>query len=160
MLFKKILVYVDNSESAVEAAMYSILLAKENKTKLDVLYVVDTKSVSDLYKAHIFVDIEKVDYERDLEHDADKYIRHIKRMALKKQVEVNTHIVNGNAPVEVNKYIKDNAIDLLVLPKVSNIRSRREELTSDLDRILRTSKVPVLIVRADEEIWDKFDEDR
>ncbi|MFA7108086.1 MAG: universal stress protein [Sphaerochaetaceae bacterium] len=158
MLFKNILVYVDNSESAIEAAMYAIILAQETGANLSVLYVVDTKSVSDLYKAHIFVDIERVDYERDLEKDADKYIRHIRKMALKKSLNIVTEIIKGNAPVEVDKFIKANSIDLLVLPKVSNIRSRREELTSDLDRILRTSKVPVLVVRADEEIWDRFDE--
>lgn len=156
--FSDILVYLDGSEGSLSAAMYSIMLAKSTNANLHALYVVNTKALGDLLNAHIFIDMEKNEYLEDLVKDSERHLRHMKKLALSKDCEVTVLSVEGAPHTEVMKYIKENNIDLLLLGSINTIHSRREELVSETDRMLRTSPCPVLVVKDDEEIWDKFEE--
>ena len=69
--FKQIVVYVDGSESSMTAMMYAIKLAKEHEASLTAVYVVNTRALSELVKAGIFVAVERDEYQRDLALDAD-----------------------------------------------------------------------------------------
>ncbi len=153
-----ILVYLDGSEGSLSSAMYAIMLAKANHATLHALYVVNTKALSELLKAHIFINMEKDEYLKELEEDSKRHIRHMHKLALSKGVEVITETVEGAPHVEVMRYIKENEINLLVLGSINAINSRREELLSETDRMLRTSPCPVLVVKDDEEIWNQFEE--
>lgn len=53
--------------------------------------------------------------------------------------------------------LKDRHADLFVLGGVSDVRSRREELASETDRMMRVAPCPVLVVRDDEDIWEAFE---
>ncbi len=154
----EILVYLDGSEGSLTSAMYAIMLAKKTNATLHALYVVNTKALGDLLKAHIFIDMEKDEYLQDLQKDSERHIRHMKKLALSKDIEVTTEVVEGAPHAEVMKYIKENDIDLLILGSINAIHSRREELVSETDRMLRTCPCPVIVVKDDEEIWDKFEE--
>ena len=156
--FRKVLVYLDGSEGSMSAAMYAILLAKSSSSQLHALYCVNTKALGDLVKARIFVSQEKNEYLADLNKDAHRHIRHIEKLAASKDLTVSSVIVEGSPNAEVSRYIKENRIDLLVLGSVNMIRSRREELTSETDRMLRTSTCPVLVCRDDDAVWQMFEE--
>ena len=157
--FLDILVYLDGSEGSISALMYSILLAKSTDTRLHVLYVVNTKALGDLVKSHIFVDQEKSEYLMDLKKDATRHIRHAEKLAAQKGVSITSSIIEGSPHNEVMNYIKKNHIDLLALGSINVIRSRREELTSENDRMLRTSPCPVVVVKDNDDIWSMFEED-
>ena len=159
MPFSKILVYLDGSEGSMTAAMYAVLLAAATKAELHASYVVNTKALSDLVKSRVFVVQEKMEYLEDLKKDAKRHIRHTERLAASKDVDVRTSIMEGAPHKEIISYIKQNGIDLLVIGSVNAIRSRREELTSENDRMLRTAPCPVLVVRDDGDIWAEFEED-
>lgn len=156
--FKDILVYLDGTEESMNAAMSAIILAKQNNSRLHALYVVNTKALSDLVKARIFIDAERVDYLKDLANDARRHLRHMEKLSQSKGIEVILSSIEGSPNTEVVNYIKHNDIDLLVLGPVTTIRSRRDELLSENDRMLRTSPCPVLLVRDDDEIWQEFEE--
>ncbi len=156
--FTDILVYLDGSESSMSAAMYSILLAKSTGARLHAIYVVNSKALGDLVSARIFINQEKAEYLSDLRKDAERHIRHMKKLAEPKDVELVTEIAEGSPAAEVSKYIKENRIDLLVIGSVNVIRSRREELASETDRMLRTVSCPVLVTRNDDYIWQMFEE--
>ncbi len=156
--FTRILVYLDGSESSMSAAMYAVLLAKSSGAQLHALYCVNTKALGDLVKAGIFVSQEKTEYMGDLQKDAQRHIRHIKKLAEQKDVPVTGVIVEGSPSHEVSRYIKDKKVDLLVLGSVNTIRSRREELASESDRMLRTATCPVLVCRDDDRLWQLFEE--
>jgi nucleotide-binding universal stress UspA family protein len=155
--FKNILVYIDGSEESISAMMYGILMAKQNNANLQAMYVVNTKALADLVKVGIFLDLEKNEYQRDLQKDAERYLKHAQKLAKKKEVVVSCITEEGSAHKIVRDYIKANDIDLLVLGGVSTIRSRRDELNSETDRMVRTVPCPVMLVREDEDLWESFE---
>ena len=157
--FTDMLVYLDGSEGSMSALMYSILLAKSTSSRLHALYVVNTKALGDLVSSHIFVDVEKSEYLSEIKKDAKRHLRHAEKLAAQKGVRINVAEFEGSPHGEVMRYIKENHIDLLLLGSVNVIRSRREELASENDRMMRTSPCPVLVVKDDERIWSMFEED-
>ncbi len=154
--FSRILVYLDGSEGSMNALMYSILLAKSTGAELHALYVVNTKAISDLVRARVFVDQEKREYLADLQKDAARHLRHAERLASYKDLDIIAKSAEGSPLHAVQDYIKANGIDLLAIGPVNAIRSRRDELTSDNDRMLRSVSCQVLIVR-DDEMWEHFE---
>ncbi len=155
--FKDIVVYLDGSESSMTAAMYGIKLAAEHGAKMTAVYVVNTKALSELVKAGIFVAIERDEYQRDLQADADRYLRHVSKLAAQMHLEIETVKLEGATHVMVKQLLKERHADLLVLGGITDIRSRREELSSETDRMMRTSPCPVLVVRDDDDIWLEFE---
>ena len=156
--FRKILVYLDGSEESMTAAMYAILLASSSKARLHAVYVVNTKALGDLVRSRIFVDQERNEFLADLKKDASRHIRHAERLAASKDLEIGSVTKEGSPHHVVLDYIKSQGVDLLVLGSVNVIRSRRDELTSENDRMLRTSPCPVLVVRDQDDIWAEFEE--
>ena len=156
--FKHMLVYLDGSEGSINALMYAILLAKSTGSRLDALYVVNTKAIGDLVKSRIFIDQERKEFLSDLEKDAKRHLRHADRLAASKDLEIHTITKEGSPHHVILDYIKSQGVDLLVLGSVNAIRSRRDELTSENDRMLRTSPCPVIVVRGEDDIWAEFEE--
>ncbi len=156
--FSNVLVYLDGSEGSLSAAMYAVLMAKATGARLHALYCVNTKALGDLVKARIFVSQEKAEYLEDLNKDARRHVRHVEKLAGARSLEVETRIVEGSPSAEVNRYVKECGIDLLVIGSVNMIRSRREELVSETDRMLRSVSCPVLVARDDDRIWRLFEE--
>lgn len=151
--FKHIVVYIDGSESSMTAIMYAIKLAKEHDSSLTAVYVINTKALSELVKAGIFVAVERDEYQKDLILDADRYLHHAERLAEQKDLAIETVKLEGTVHVVVKELLKEKQADLLVLGGITDIRSRREELASETDRMMRTAPCPVLIVRDDDDIW-------
>ncbi len=155
--FKEIVVYLDGSESSMTAIMYAIKLAKEHDAHLTAVYVVNTRALGELVKAGIFIAIERDEYQRDLQKDADRYLKHASKLAEQKQLSLETVKLEGSVNVVMKELLKKVQADLLVLGGVTDIRSRREELASETDRMMRTSPCPVLVVRDDDDIWLEFE---
>lgn len=155
--FKHIVVYIDGSESSMTAIMYAIKLAKEHDSSLTAVYVINTKALSELVKAGIFVAVERDEYQKDLILDADRYLHHAECLAEQKDLAIETVKLEGTVHVVVKELLKEKQADLLVLGGITDIRSRREELASETDRMMRTAPCPVLIVRDDDDIWFEFE---
>lgn len=158
MPFSKILVYLDGSEGSISALMYSIMLAKSSGAELHTVYVVNTKALGDLVKSRIFINEEQNEYLKDLKEDAKRHIKHALKLSASKDIDIETAILEGSPHNEIISYIKSNSIDLLIIGSVNVIRSRREELLSENDRMLRTSDCPVLVVKDNDQIWNDFEE--
>lgn len=155
--FSRILVYLDGSEDSVTAAMAAIVLARRLEASLTAVYVVNTRALQDLVKARIFLDIEEQEYRRDIEGDAQRYLNHVERLGLQKGVPVVPVKTAGTVHSEVRSYIQEHQMDLLVLGGISEIHSRRDELLSETDRMMRTAPCPVLVVRDSDTVWDMFE---
>jgi nucleotide-binding universal stress UspA family protein len=156
-MFTKLLVYLDGSEDSVSAAMAAIVLATQLHAQLVAMYVVNTKALQDLVKMRIFLDSEQIEYQRDIEGDAVRYLQHVKKLGNQKGVDVETIQKSGAVSQEVKQYIAKNQVDMLVLGGLSEIHSRRDELLSETDRMMRSATIPVFVVRDSDDIWDMYE---
>ncbi len=155
--FKNILVYLDGSEDSVTAAMAAIMLAIKLDATLTAMYVVNTRALKELVSARIFLEAEEHEYRRDIEEDAIRYLNHVKELADQKGLQIKTIKTSGSVNSEVGTYLKEHKIDLLVIGGLSQIHSRRDELLSETDRMMRTASCPVLVVRDNDQIWDSYE---
>ncbi|MFA7672202.1 MAG: universal stress protein, partial [Sphaerochaetaceae bacterium] len=120
-------------------------------------YVVNTRALKELVSARIFLEAEEHEYRRDIEEDAIRYLNHVKELADQKGLQIKTIKTSGSVNSEVGTYLKEHKIDLLVIGGLSQIHSRRDELLSETDRMMRTASCPVLVVRDNDQIWDSYE---
>jgi len=154
---KKILVYVDGTEQSILAAQYAICLASFYKAELTALYVINTRAMEDLLRASIFLKDEQVEYEHDMEADADRYLNYVEELAVKKGISVTRRHTRGSVHKEIVDTIKDDEIDLLVIGELSRIRSRRDEFYDEAERAMRTAPCSVLIVKDEDKVWEMYE---
>jgi nucleotide-binding universal stress UspA family protein len=154
---KKILVYVDGTEQSVTAAQYAICLASGFRAELLALYVINTRAMEDLLKAQIFLQNEQVEYERDMEADAQRYLNYVNELALKKGLTVSKHHARGSVHKEIEKLVKNEGVDLLVIGELSRIRSRRDEFYDETERAMRSVPCSVLIVKDDDAVYEMYE---
>lgn len=154
---RKILVYIDGTEGSITAAQYAICLAKYTKAELHAMYVINIKALNELVKARIFLREEEIEYERDLKADAERYLKHVKELALRKGVEIKTESTMGSPHQEIIRKVKEEGIDLLVIGELSRIRSRRDEFYDETERAMRSVTCSVLIVKDDERVFQLYD---
>ncbi len=154
---KNILVYIDGTEESVTAAQYAVLLAEQTKAHLEALYVVNTRALNDLVKTRIFLKEEQEEYQRDIEVDADKYLQHVRVLGLSHGVDIDTIKTNGSVHQEIKRIALEHDIDLLIVGKLSQIRSRRDEMYDEAERAMRSVGCSVLIVKDEERVWDLFE---
>ena len=123
---RKIMVYIDGTEQSITAAQYAICLASFSNAELIAYYVVNTRAMEDLLRARIFLKDEQVEYEHDMEADAERYLNHVNELAVQKGVTIEKRHSKGNAHKEIVKAVAEDDIDLLVIGELSRIRSRRD----------------------------------
>jgi len=154
---RRILLYMDGSEGSITAAQYAICLSRYYRAELTALYVVNTRALGDLLKARIFVKAEQEEYLRDLEQDSQRYLNHVRSLARKKGLVVQTASASGPVHQEIKNCVLANKIDLLVMGELSSVRSRRDELYDEADRALRTVPCSVLVVKDEERVAALYD---
>ncbi|MHC4517771.1 MAG: universal stress protein [Planctomycetota bacterium] len=154
---RKIMVYVDGTEQSVTAAQYAICLASFYGADLTALYVINTRAMEDLLRARIFLKDEQVEYEHDMESDAERYLNYVNELAVQKGVSLTTRSSRGSVHKEIVNAIKEDDIDLLVIGELSRIRSRRDEFYDETERAMRTAPCSVLIVKDEDKVWEMFE---
>ncbi len=154
---KKIMVYVDGTEQSVTAAQYAICLASFSGAELIAHYVINTRAVEDLLTARIFLKDEQVEYEHDMEADAERYLNYINELAVKKGVSVIKKRSRGNVHREIVGSIEADDVDLLVIGELSRIRSRRDEFFDETERAMRAVPCSVLIVKDEDRVWEMYE---
>jgi len=154
---KKILVNIDGTEQSITAAQYAIVLAKYLQAELNAIYVINTKALEDLVRAHIFLKEEQSEYERDLREDAVRYLKHVAQLGKEKGIEIKTHSSEGSGHKEILNFVKENEIDLLVVGEISSIRSRRDEFYDETERAIRAVSCSVLIVKDEDKVWELYE---
>ena len=154
---RKIMVYVDGTEQSVTAAQYAICLASFYDADLTALYVINTRAMEDLLRARIFLKEEQVEYEQDMESDAERYLNYVNELAIKKGVSLATRSSRGSVHKEIINVIKEDDIDLLVIGELSRIRSRRDEFYDEAERAMRTAPCSVLIVKDEDKVWEMYE---
>jgi nucleotide-binding universal stress UspA family protein len=151
------MVYVDGTEQSVTAAQYAICLASFSGAELIAYYVINTRAVEDLLKARIFLKDEQVEYEHDMEADAERYLNYINELAVKKGVSIIKKRSRGSVHREIADSIEADEVDLLVIGELSRIRSRRDEFFDETERAMRAVPCSVLIVKDEDRVWEMYE---
>ena len=155
---KKILVTIAGGDISIITAKYAICMAKSLGSELFVQYIVNMKALEDLLKAKVFVKVESMEYERELEEQGARYLTNIKELAQVKGVKVNSILSKGIIHDEVVKAIQQLRIDMLVMGKLKELLSRRDSFYDEGERIFREAKCPVLVVKGGKEIERMYED--
>ncbi len=155
--FNNILLYIDGSEASILAGQMAIVMAKKYGCNLKVIYVVNENLLNELLKAKVFVQMEKMDYERDLEEDGKRYLNYIVKLADKKGLTVETVLKKGVVHEEVAKEVEEQDYDLLIQGELGEVLSLRDSFYEEGERILRKVSCPVMVVRGGDRVAKVFD---
>ncbi len=153
---KKIMVYIDGTEQSITAAQYAICLASFSGAQLIAHYVINTRAMEDLLRARIFLKDEQVEYEHDMETDAERYLNHVNELAVQKGVTIVKKQSKGSVHKEIVKAVEEDEVDLLVIGELSRIRSRRDEFYDEAERAMRNASCSVLIVKDEDRVWEMY----
>lgn len=153
---RKIMVYIDGTEQSVIAAQYAICLASFCGAELIACYVVNTRAVEELLKAKIFLKDEQLEYEHDMEADAERYLNHVNELAVQKGLSITRKSSKGSVYKEIVNAVNEEEIDLLVVGELSRIRSRRDEFYDETERAMRNVRCSVLIVKDEDRVWEIY----
>ena len=154
---RKIMVYVDGTEQSVTAAQYAICLASFSGAELIAHYVINTRAVEDLLKARIVLKDEQVEYEHDMEADAQRYLNYVNELDVKKGVSITKKRSKGNIHKEIVNAVNEDEVDLLVIGELSRIRSRRDEFYDEAERAMRAVPCSVLVVKDEDRVWQMYE---
>lgn len=141
-LVKSILVATDGSEYTKNAVDYGIDLAKTTGAKLHAIYVVDTAAF-----ASIPMDAAWESMYELLRQEGNEATNYVAEKAKAEGLEVERNTVEGHPADEIIKYAEKNSISLIVMGTLGKSGLDRFLLGSVAEKVVRTSKIPVLVVR-------------
>jgi len=141
-IYKKILIATDGSEYTKNAVDYGIDLAKNTDAKLLTIYVVDTAAF-----ASIPMDAAWESMYELLRQEGDVAMKYVAEKAGEEGMEVEANIIEGHPADEIIKYSEKNSISVIVLGTLGKSGLDRFLLGSVAEKVVRNSKIPVLVVR-------------
>lgn len=141
-LYKKILIATDGSEYTKRAVDYAVDLAKNTEAKLYAIYVVDTAAF-----ASIPMDAAWESMYELLKQEGDEATKYVSDVAQREGLEVDRLTVEGHPAEEIIKHAEKNSVDLIVMGTLGKSGLDRFLLGSVAEKVVRTSSIPVLVVR-------------
>ena len=145
--YKKILVAVDGSAAASKGLREALRLAKAEGAKLCILHVLD--------EFYAFAGYDGLGPMQDLipsfREGGERLLAKAKAVADKARVPASTvmrEVIGGPAAGPIVREARKQGADLIVLGTHGRRGVRRLVLGSDAEQVVRTSRVPVLLVRA------------
>ncbi len=141
-LFKKILIATDGSEYTKNAVDYGIDLAKNTGAELHAIYVVDTAAF-----ASIPMDAAWESMYGLLRQEGDAATKYVADKAEALGLEVDRNTIEGHPADEIIKYAEKNSMSIIVLGTLGKSGLDRFLLGSVAEKVVRNSKIPVLVVR-------------
>ena len=152
---KKILVYLDGSESAEKILPYAIEQALSFGGKLILLKVCSSvplvTSASGSSPYLIITPIASEMSARSQQELANLYLAKKARELAEKGIDVDVATIVGSFTDSIIRFIKENAVDLVAMTTHAYKGWKRLLHSSAVDEILRESFVPLLIINSTEE---------
>jgi len=140
--YEKILIATDGSEYTKNAVDYGIDIAKSTGAKLFAIYVVDTAAF-----ASIPMDAAWESMYELLKQEGDLAIKYVAQRAEAEGLEVEGNLIEGHPADEIIRYSEKNSISLIVMGTLGKSGLDRFLLGSVAEKVVRNSKIPVLVVR-------------
>ncbi len=145
-MFEKILVATDGSECSNRAAEMGISLAKLSGSKVTALYVAQRKSAAIGGLTGDRIDEVVTGMWRAVKEEGERATRQVEEMAGKSGVAVERLIVEGHPASEILRIAEEIPMDVIVMGAIGKTGLTKFLLGSVAEKVVRNSKVPVLIV--------------
>ncbi len=142
--YRNIVIATDGSENTQKAISYGIKIAKISGATVHALYVVDTSSLSQSWTAGW-----ETMYEI-LKNGGQKAISQVKEYGETSGIEVKEVLLEGHPSSEIIDFAENNGIDLIVMGTLGKTGLDRFLMGSVAEKVVRNSKVPVMVVRSEE----------
>jgi nucleotide-binding universal stress UspA family protein len=149
-LLQTVVVAVSGSEASINAAKYGIAMAKQYRSRLIAVYVVDTATLRELLHSKIFVEDESSDYEKSLEQNGSRYLNYVEELARKKGVTAEKLLKRGAISTEVVEAAVENGASVILLGGFEERPNFRDALSRQHREILRNAKCSILVVKEPE----------
>lgn len=145
-MYNQILIPTDGSDPATEAAAHAFELADRDGATIYILYVVDTDAqpVIGVYGAPPF----KGTILSKLEEEGTAVTEDLAAQAATMDLEAIVEVQSGHVCDTIIRYANKHGIDLIVMGTHGRSGVQRLLLGSITERVLRTSEIPVLVLRA------------
>jgi nucleotide-binding universal stress UspA family protein len=140
--YRNIVIATDGSENSQRAISYGIEIAKLSGATVHALYVVDTVSFSS-----IPMDAGWESMYDTLRNEGEKAISEVKERGTVSGVEVREVLLEGHPSNEIIDFAEKNNADLIVVGTLGKTGLDRFLMGSVAEKVVRGSKVPVLVVR-------------
>lgn len=138
--YSDILVPTDGSTGALAALAPAVDLATTYGARLHALSVVDTLALGLEASSEVIFEL--------LEEAAESAVDEVEQRTSETNVkEIETDVSTGSAYQEINSYVQDEGIDLIVMGTHGRSGVERYLLGSVTEKVVRTASVPVLTVR-------------
>lgn len=149
-LFQRVLVAYNGSKSSLHAVLYSILMAKEYKCSVKVVFVVDNASIKQLTLSHFLIAEEGERLRNNLESDGKNNLEYVTKIAKTKGVKIETELRFGSIWSEIVTAADKFKADLILLGGTKdnvNTLSSHENISKQDSEIIGSSHCSVLVVR-------------
>ena len=151
-MFKRILVPVDGSPTANRGLRTAIALAQDQRCPLELLHVVDELMIAPLGEGGTYLSMEHVaTFLAAMRQQGERVLRRAEALADKAGVPHRAVLVEAaGGPVSdrIVAHAKRCSADLIVLGTHGRRGLARIVMGSDAEGVVRTSSVPVLLVRS------------
>jgi nucleotide-binding universal stress UspA family protein len=147
-MYKKILLPMDGSECAERAGGHAIWTSNASGADIVVLYVVDTYFLRSAYLPNFkggLYDSLKKEGERVVGSFKEK-LEESQCKGLCKNVKLTTEVTGGKPYEEIVRTVDTESIDLVFMGATGRHGINKFLLGSTTDRVLRSAKVPVVVV--------------
>ncbi len=145
-LYRKILIATDGSKYIKKVVDYGIDIAKDTGAKLHAIYVIDTMAYSSIPLSA------PMEYAYSLlSQEGDIAIKSVTDMVEAAGLEVEGTIAEGHPADEIIKYAEKNSIDLIMMGTLGKSGLDRFLLGSVADKVIRNSKIPVIVIPVKDE---------
>lgn len=149
-LFQRVLVAYNGSRSSLHAVLYSILMAKEYKCSVKVVFVVDNASIKQLTLSHFLIAEEGERLKNNLEADGKNNLEYVTKIAKTKGVKIETELRYGSIWSEIVTAADKFKADLILLGGTKDNAgslSFHENISKQDSEIIGSSHCSVLVVR-------------
>jgi len=145
-MYKKILVPIDGSPTSKRGLAEAIRLAKYHKARMRLIHVVDVFIVTPTFESGRYVD----DIQKSFREDGRRLLKKAEALVRKHGLAVDSvmfEIVGGHAADIIVAQAKKWRADIIVIGTHGRRGVLRLVMGSDAEEVVRTSPVPVLLVR-------------
>ncbi len=144
------MIATDGSEASRNAADLGINLAKLSAGKVIAVYVVDTPRLVQLH-GYTSLHGHKESLLDTMLKEGDEAVSYIENESKQEGVSCEKVILKGNPSDMLLSYSKELGVDILVIGSIGRTGIRRFLLGSVAEKVVRHSKIPVMVVPLDSE---------